>query len=385
MSQTTDIILASPDQFDAILADVGNGLDLDVALDAGVTIDDVVAIVSILRSVLDDRKAWWALRREAYARFATHATFEARSLAEVPDALRDEIAVLDGDSVDATAASWLQVDEASPGDLETATRSLNTLVDVCSRGKASASSILLRTNQPPNDFEVAFGKLDDSKARGNFERAFDSWDEAKRHDAHQRYNYYVKEGEADCLKQVLRDLTRPKSIRINLKTDQRTLLKHLKKRVKAYCKTPAPELGEASDPIQLITLTFDVEYEGYVDLNFNTLPNALDELRWEERCEDCLEFPRWHDGLERFSCDEQPLKMTLQDGSKVVVEPDGEEDLYDRYIGDMLRDTMLSARESGEFAKLPLADGCVMWVGGTHTNYAWPDEERLEQDGRVAK
>jgi hypothetical protein len=58
-------------------------------------------------------------------------------------------------------------------------------------------------------------------------------------------------------------------------------------------------------------------------------------------------------------------------------------DVYETYIGEMLKNTLIALRDAGEFAELPLAGTCVMWVGGTHANFCWPEIESLAPDGRV--
>jgi hypothetical protein len=119
-------------------------------------------------------------------------------------------------------------------------------------------------------------------------------------------------------------------------------------------------------------LTFDIEYEGYVDFGFDTREDAISDIQWEEHAEGCLEFHHWNEGAVRLGIDELPLSVTLHDGTKTVITPDSNEDVFATYIGDMLRDTLIYARNAGAFAELPLASQCHMLVGGTHTDYAWP-------------
>ena len=212
MNSTTDILVASPDAFDAILADTQNAMELDATRDGNVTIDDVVSIIAIVRNVIDDRSAWWKVRREVYARYASHSTISSRTLAALPDVVRDELASLDTKQIETIASRWIEDDESTPSDLSAALTALRQLVDTSSRAKETTSGLLLRTNQPSNDFEVAFRKLDAKRVR-TFQKAFDSWDASKRYEAHQRYNYYLKEGMKDCADLVLRDFTRPKTSR----------------------------------------------------------------------------------------------------------------------------------------------------------------------------
>lgn len=74
------------------------------------------------------------------------------------------------------------MDDSTPPDLDAAVLALERLVNVCTRAKRSGLSVLLRTNQPANDFEIAFNKADGKRLK-NFQKAFDSWDESKRYKA----------------------------------------------------------------------------------------------------------------------------------------------------------------------------------------------------------
>ncbi len=370
---TIDILVAPKHRFDEILQDIHNTSGEVVSQDAGLSIDDVVTITAIYRNAIDDRAAWWKIRREVNARFATHPDIQTRTLAAIPGNVIGEIAGFSSENIGAIAERWIAEDGATPRTSQNAMDSLASLVAACNIATTQSTEVLLRTNQPPNAFERAFSTLG-GKELANYQKAFGKWDDTKRHEAHQKYNYYQKQGLANCLTLVLRDLTRPKTKKVNLKTDQRTIQRHIAKRVKAYRKNPCPILGSPGDPVKLITLTFDIEYEGYVDFDFDTRPDAISDIRWEERTEECLEIPHWNEGMQRFCYDEIPLNVTLHDGSKTKITSEAGEDVYERYIGDMLRDSLIDARESGLFDILPLARECFMLVAGTHANYAWPDE-----------
>ncbi|WP_182866925.1 hypothetical protein [Stieleria mannarensis] len=375
MNSTTDLIVANLDSFDAILADVSNAMKLDVTPQGNVNIDDVVSIVAIHRDLLDDRSAWWKTRREVYARFASHEVISTRTLAAIPDAVRDEIAALANRDLESIASRWAELGDSTPADADAAFLALQRLVHVCMQAKESELSVLLRTNHPPNDFETAFYNTA-GKQLQNFKKAFDSWDESKRYEAHQRYNYYLKQGDVDCLNQVLRDFSRPKTSRLNLKTDQRKIRKYITKRVKSYAKSPSPALGDPGDPIGRISLEFDLEYEGFVDLVFDTRPDAAEADEFVEDTGDRLDLFHWYEGTERFAGDNLPLTITLLDGSKVVIGSDSDGEAYDKHIGSMLRETLIELRHEGAFSKLPIADPCVFTVGGVHTNYSWKSETR---------
>lgn len=374
-----DIIVAPQTQFEKILQDINNVAPLDVTLGADVSIDDVVTIVAIFREILDDRPAWWKLRRELNARYSTHPEISTRSLALIPDPFRDQISAFTKEDVSRVAARWLNREGSSSRSLEQANESLIALVDACQKAIKQSTGVFLRTNQPPNAFEIAFSALSE-KPLANYRRVYDKLDDKQKYEAHQKYNYYKKEGLENSLALVLRDLTRKGVKKINLKTDQRVIQRHILQRVKEYCKTPCPTSGDPGAPITLIMLTFDIEYEGYIDFVFDTRANAITDIQWEEKTEGCLEFSHWNEGAQRLSVGELPLHVTLHDGTKAVIAPDASEDVLDTYVGDMLRDTVIDARNAGTFAKLPLADRCYMLVGGAHTNYAWPVDLQFDSE-----
>jgi len=378
-----DIIVAEHDQFDRILADIDDSLPLDVTEDGGVSIDDVVTIVAIHRDAIDDRQSWRKIRRDVYTRFASHADISSRTLAAIPDAVRNEVAGFDEKDIAFISGSWVTQDGATPMNADQASQSLRGFVNACLRARKESKTVFLRTTQPRNAFETAFSKLEDRQLE-SFRKSFSKWDAIKKYKAHERFNYYQKQGEKDCLNLVLRDFSRPKTTRLNLKTDQRKVQRHIVRRIKQYKRSPNPEIGNPADPITLIGLVFDIEYRGCAVLAFSTMSDVRDDLGClEERADECVELSHWHEGLERLACDELSLKMTLLDGSKIVIAPDTDIDKYEIHIGEMLRETIIKARDSGQFEKLPLAETCHMWVGGTHADYSWPAADILSPEGRI--
>lgn len=368
---SVDIIVAPQNQSDVILQDLRNVAALDVTQGTDVAIGDVVTIVALFRNVIDDRPVLWKIRREVNAHFSQHPVIAARTLALIPDLYRDEIADLSTEDVAKIAVRWCAQEGASPKNEERAAESLDALVAACKKARSQASGVFLRTNPPPNAFEVAFSSLT-GKSLEKYRRFFDKLDDAKKYEAHQKYNYYRKQGVEDSLASAYRDLTKTQTKAVNLKTDQRAIHRHILQRVKKYCKTPCPTSGSPDAPITLIMLTFDIEYEGYIDFGFDTREDAISNIQWEEQTEGCLELSHWNEAVQRLTDDELPLSVTLHDGKKKVLSPESGEDAFETCVGDMLRDTLIEARDAGAFAKLPLADPCYMLVGGTHTNYAWP-------------
>jgi hypothetical protein len=381
MTTTSDILLAKPEQFDSILADIEDSMALVMYPNVSVSIDDVVLVIGMIRMISEDRDAYRKMQREVYSRFSAHATFYERTLAMLPDQLRDEISGLDNKSIREIVSKLSSNGQGTKIDPSVSTPSLQVLTVACGSARSESLSVFLRTAIPQNAFESEFKKLE-AKPRERFVRAFASWDSIKRYEAHQRFNYYLKQGAADCLKQVLKDFSPTARKMINLKTDQQAIERYINRKVKAYCKSPNPESGDASGPVTMLAILFDIEYEGTVSLIISTLPNAVDDPFLVENADEFVELSHWREGLERLTSDESPIKLTLPDGSLVIVSPGKDQVLYETQLGEMLRSTMVAMHQAGKFSKLPLATDCVMWIGGPHVDYFWR-ENRLRRDGKI--
>lgn len=63
----------------------------------------------------------------------------------------------------------------------------------------------------------------------------------------------------------------------------------------------------------------------------------------------------------------------------MVIDPDADGDELDNFIRNMLRDTLIAMRRQGAFSKLLMADDCLLFVGGAHTNYYWRSRDGIAQ------
>lgn len=377
---TCDLVLASSDQFDAIMADIGDILDLIVYANVSLTIDDVVLVVGSIRSVLDDRPSLRKVQREVYGKFAAHPAIYERTLAMLPDQIRNELSNLDDQSIGQTVSKLSVLEQNPKWQSATGIESLKTLATASDRANRESLSVFLRTPIPPNAFATEFNALD-LKHRERFERAFAGWDSGKRYEAHQRFNYYQKQGNVDALNQVLKDFSPSVRKKINLKVDQRAVQRYVTKRITAYRRSANPDSGSPTAPVTMLALLFDIEYEGSVSLIISTLPNAADDPFLVESAEECMDLSHWHDAFEQLTCDASPIKLTLPDGSTAAISPEMGASAYETYLGDMLRETMLDLRSGGIFSKLPLASASVMLIAGPHVDYFWPAVERLHEEG----
>lgn len=169
--------------------------------------------------------------------------------------------------------------------------------------------------------------------------------------------------------------------------------------------------GESSDPIQQITLGYQFDQSIWVALVFDTrsAAEANCDGQWqsyiEENTLDCdCDIDEWMEAYETlFDEDaESAVTITSVDGVDHVIQPyddsddDGEQEEQitnelAELFGTVLRDAMLSARDGGAFANLPVAPTCVLRVDEHEGAYTWPhrdvhgtdsDEGRLTQPGK---
>lgn len=374
-----DIVLADSAQFEAILADLEDTKAFETIKDVGISIDDLVIIIGAHRSIIEHRDAFRKMRREVYGRFAVHEIISERTLALIPQHIRDEIVGFGEQTVTKVASQWcIHPDGICEVD-SIATSRLTLLVNACRQAKDKSLSVFLRTPVPMNSFEMAFRKLDEKPA-ARFRLAFESWNVATKYEAHQRFNYFKNQGVTDCLKQVLKEFTPVKS-KINLKSDQSIIFKYVRKRVKEYCKSPSPESGNAPDPVTMLALLFDLEYEGSVHFIFSTLPNASSDPFLVEHAESFVDMSHWQAGCEKLTCDEMPINLVLLDGTATKIDPASGAVLYETLVGNMLRDAMISMNDEGDFSKLKLALKCDVLVAGPHVDYFWHDEVKKTERG----
>ena len=83
-----------------------------------------------------------------------------------------------------------------------------------------------------------------------------------------------------------------------------------------------------------------------------------------------MERPHWAEAGERNET--EPIDVILMDGSTRTL-PVAENDTLAILIGEMFREVMLHARDTGVFDALPLAERCELGVEEFNGIYGWPE------------
>ena len=163
--------------------------------------------------------------------------------------------------------------------------------------------------------------------------------------------------------------------------------------------------GESGEPIQQITLGFQFDQAAWVALVFDTRPDADPSYdgQWQAHIEENVlecDVEPWMEAYEALFNDEaQPVAVTAVDGTTSTIGPHAESEEDDEseerltarlaeVFGSVLRDSLLSARDDGVFANLPVAPDCVLRVDDHEGSYGWPDFENRgteSDDGRLVR
>ena len=171
---------------------------------------------------------------------------------------------------------------------------------------------------------------------------------------------------------------------ISLDKDLKKIQKHIRQRVRDYPNAVNAGPGEDSDPISLITLGYQFDQAGWIALVFDTRPGAEPDGEWNSYIEEnAIHFEHWFDAFCDLEEGGAPIALTLHDGSQKTIEVGFDMADLAACFGKMLRDALIAARDNGEFAKLPLADRCIMSVEEHDGHYGWPEYDARLKEGRV--
>ena len=187
---------------------------------------------------------------------------------------------------------------------------------------------------------------------------------------------------------VIADVIWQNKMKLDLRKDYKSILKHVKKRIRDYAVYVNSGPGEDEDPVANITLGFAFDQSGWIAHVFDTRSGAGskgEDGEWQCYIEEVeQDFQHWFDAVDpiheatAFDGDADPLVITLHNGKKVTLKSYDDERIAE-YIASMLWKVLVDARNSGLFAKLPLAKRCLIGVSEQDGIYGWPHyEDRIK-------
>jgi hypothetical protein len=176
-------------------------------------------------------------------------------------------------------------------------------------------------------------------------------------------------------------------MRLDLQADQRKLRRYIERRIRDYPVYVNLGPGDDGDPIGLVTVGFYAEQGGYVNLVFDTRPDAEVDGQWTVHIDNdtnTLAFPKWLSAYEAI-CNGETVSVTRHDGSAATLQDSDGDEGVNRIFGEMIVDLMLQLRDDGTLAKLPLAPKAFLVVEEFDGRYFWPTHKTRKTKGRILK
>jgi hypothetical protein len=176
-------------------------------------------------------------------------------------------------------------------------------------------------------------------------------------------------------------------MKLDLRKDEQKIRRFVEKRIRDYPVYENLGPGDDADPIGLITLGYYLEQAGYVALVFDTRPRADHDGQWTAHIENdvnVLNFPKWFAAFMKL-CQGGSVDVTLPSGKLRTLDESDDNQSVAQLFGEMLRDLMLSLRDSGAFAKLPLAPKAFFVIEEFDGQWGWPDYGKRKTLGRLSR
>lgn len=173
----------------------------------------------------------------------------------------------------------------------------------------------------------------------------------------------------------------PSVDRIDLAEDMQRVSTYLRKRVATFGDEENYGPGDEDDPITQITLGYQWDQSGWVAVVFDTRPNAEMDQYWQGYLSDAYKLDHWYHAFDTTCSTNKPITVVTHKGKKRKIR-ESNADQLDKYIGKMLTDVLVQAREEGVFATLPLADSVRLCIEEHECNFGWEWEGKLTQEGQ---
>jgi len=152
--------------------------------------------------------------------------------------------------------------------------------------------------------------------------------------------------------------------------------KHIAQRVRDYPTYFNEGPGKDEDPITQITIGYQFDQAGWLALVFDTRPGASPDGEWNSFIEqNATDFDDWYKAFNALVENGTSIELTLPDGSRRILGPESREEEVAECLGAMIRDVLVSARDNGDLATLPLAARCILVVEEHDGYYSWSDQE----------
>jgi hypothetical protein len=165
---------------------------------------------------------------------------------------------------------------------------------------------------------------------------------------------------------------------VDLRQDFKELYSLVVQRVRAFDASSNRGPGEGTR-VTRIDFGYQCEQAGWAALVFDTRPEAEIDGHWTYWIGDnSIDRTHW---LEAFdSLDRKPVVFWLTEGfTRKVPAHTGREEFV-TYLGELLKEVLVKAREDGVFRSLPLAERCEVGVEHFDGGYGWSESVHRGRD-----
>ena len=164
-------------------------------------------------------------------------------------------------------------------------------------------------------------------------------------------------------------------MQLDLRKSSKVIRKHIAERVRDYPLYINEGPGKDEAPIKQITVGYQFDQAGWIAIVFDTRPQAKPDGEWNSFIEpNATDFGEWHNAFNDLVEKGAAIRVTLPDGTKATFGKRSTIEEVAACLGTTIRDALVSARDDGEFATLPLASDCALVVEEHDGYYGWSDQ-----------
>lgn len=172
---------------------------------------------------------------------------------------------------------------------------------------------------------------------------------------------------------------------LNLQNDSQSIRDYIEERIRAYSGKQTGGPGNGSQPVGLITAGYSFEQSGTVCVVFDTRPDADSDGQWTNHMgnkANVLKMPAWCEAFEHL-CNEGTVRAIMPNGEERILDEQADNETVAQLFGELLRDVMLSLRDTGAFATLPLSPEAFFVVEDFDGQWGWPGYEKRKSLGSL--
>ena len=172
-------------------------------------------------------------------------------------------------------------------------------------------------------------------------------------------------------------------MQIDLRPTQQRVRDFIARRVNEYGTYPNKGPGPADGAVSQVTFGYSGS-EGYVALVFDTRTEPDIDGEWTGYMtadNNIVPFPEWTELLDHWA-EEEAVQATLPNGETLDINNYSHSyAMINQLFGELIRETVFEARDTGIICRLPLATYAYFHVEEINAEWAWPQYKERKVQG----